>query len=190
MNKKMTTIFTGLAMLFTLAVATSIHAASLVDGKDGNSNTRYAASVSGTVSDVTGTTIKLLNGSVVVDASAARFVGEDSRVALTIAAVKVGTVIEVAGNPGVGNILASVIKVHGPKADGELQGTITAADTANSTITVNGATITLNAATIYKGSRGMVLSAANLTPGAVVSVEVVLVMGKLVATEVSLGRHD
>ncbi|NOT59689.1 MAG: hypothetical protein HOP19_05625 [Acidobacteria bacterium] len=190
MNKKMTTIFASLAMMIALAFTTSTFAAPLGDNKGdskGDKNkSSYAAEVSGAVSDVTGTTIKLLNGAVVIDASAARIVSEDSRTTLTIAAITVGTVIEVYGNPGVGNILASVIEVHGPKSDGEMKGTITAADTANSTITVNGAVITLNAATVYKGRNGMVLTAANLTAGTVVEVEVVFVMGKLVATKVSL----
>lgn len=155
---------------------------------DGNHGVRYASSVSGTVSDVTGTTIKLLNGLVTVDASTAVISAEENRTALTIAAITVGTVIDVSGNPGVGNIIAARIRVHGPKSDGKLSGTITAASAG--TITVNGAVITLNAATIYEPYRRMIISAANFTVGTAVSVEVLLVQGNLVATEASLGGDD
>ena len=82
-------------------------------------------------------------------------------------------------------MLTARIRVHGPKSDGKLSGTITAASAG--TITVNGAVITLNAATIYEPYHRMVISAANFTAGMVVSVEVVLVQGQLIATEASLG---
>ena len=137
---------------------------------------------------MTGTTIKILNGAVTINASAAIIRGEENSAALTLAAIKVGTVIEVSGTPSAGVIVAAVIKVHGPKSDGELSGTITA--NSNNTITVNGATITLNAATVFKPYRWMNLSPANLTVGTVVSVEVVVVQGNLVATKVELGGHD
>ncbi len=186
MSRKL--IFQFTMMLAMIAfTALPIFAITLVDDK-GKDQGRYSASVSGTVSDVTGTTIKILNGAVTVDASAAIIRGEESSLALTLAAIKVGSVVEVSGTPSLGKIVAAVIKVHGPKSDGELSGTITAA--ANNTITVNGATITLNATTVYKRYHGMILSAANLTVGTVVSVEVVLVQGNLVASEVSLGGHD
>ena len=162
-------------------------ATAVVDDK-GNDKGRYAASVEGTVSNVSGSIIKILNGQVTIDATSAIISGEEKGAALTLAAITIGSVIEVSGNPGVGTIIAARIKVHGPKSDGGLSGIITSAN--NNTITVLGSTISLNAATVYKRYRGMTISSANLLVGTVVSVEVVLFQGNLVATKVSIGYDD
>ncbi len=147
-------------------------------------------SVSGTVSDVAGSTIKILNGLVTVDASTAAIVSEHNNRLLTLADIKVGTMIEVSGNAGVGKILATRIQVRGPKSDGQLQGAIESVDTTNKTITVLGNVISLDASTVYEGDNGVALNAASLTVGKVVEVEVAVFQNKLIATRVSLDGGD
>lgn len=147
---------------------------------------RNGPSVSGTVSDVAGSTIKILNGLVTVDASTAAIVGEHNNRLLTLADIKVGTMIEVSGNAGVGKILATRIQVRGPKSDGQLQGAIESVDATNKTITVLGNVISLDASTVYEGDNGVALNAASLTVGKVVDVEVAVFQNKLIATRVSL----
>lgn len=147
---------------------------------------RNGPSVSGTVSDVAGSTIKILNGLVTVDASTAAIVGEHNNRLLTLADIKVGTMIEVSGNAGVGKILATRIQVRGPKSDGQLQGAIESVDATNKTITVLGNVISLDATTIYEGDNGVALNAASLTVGKVVDVEVAVFQNKLIATRVLL----
>jgi hypothetical protein len=147
-------------------------------------------SVSGTVSDIAGSTIKILNGLVTVDASAAAIVSEHDNRPLTLADIKVGTVIEVSGNPGVGKILAARIQVRGPKSDGQLQGAIESVDTTNKTITVLGNVIALDTTTVYEGDNGLALGPANLTVGKMVEVEVAVFQNKLIATRISLDGGD
>lgn len=151
---------------------------------------RNGPSVSGTVSDVAGSTIKILNGLVTVDASTAAIVSEHNNRLLTLADIKVGTMIEVSGNAGVGKILATRIQVRGPKSDGQLQGAIESVDATNKTITVLGNVISLDATTVYEGDNGVALNAASLTVGKVVEVEVAVFQNKLIATRVSLDGGD
>ena len=185
-------IFQGtilVALLALTALPLFATATAVVDDK-GNDKGHYAASVEGTVSNVSGSIIKILNGQVTIDATSAIISGEEKGAALTLAAITIGSVIEVSGNPGVGTIIAARIKVHGPKSDGGLSGIITSVNTANNTITVPGSTISLNTATVYKRYHGMTISSANLLVGTVVSVEVALFQGNLVATKVSIGYDD
>jgi len=147
---------------------------------------RSGPSVSGTVSDIAGSTIKILNGLVTVDASAAAITSEHNNRTLTLADIKVGTVIEVSGNASAGKIAATMIEVKGPKSDGQIQGAIESVDAANKTITVLGNVIALDTTTVYEGDNGRALTPADLAVGKVVDVEVAVFQNKLVATRVSL----
>lgn len=142
--------------------------------------------VSGTVSDIAGSTIKILNGLVTVDASAAAITSENNNRMLTLADIRVGTVIEVSGASGAGKITATRIQVRGPKSDGQLQGAIESVDAVNKTITVLGNVISLDTTTVYEGDNDRAISPADLTVGKVVDVEVAVFQNKLVATRISL----
>ena len=96
------------AMLALTALPLFAEATALLDDK-GNDNGRYAASVEGTVSNVSGSISKILNGQVTIDATSAIISGEEKGAALTFTAITVGSVIEVSGNPGVGTIIAARI---------------------------------------------------------------------------------
>ncbi len=188
---------TVLMAVILLAAATMVVWAGDKDGdrgrrggnrSGGGASAANFASISGVISDVNGTMIKILNGQVTIDATNATIVGDDKRGMLTAAMLTVGRVIEVYGTPGMapGTITASVVQVKGLKADGRLRGAITAVDPANNTITVLGTPITINAATYFEGRRGMKISQADLAVGTVVEVSVVVMQNMLVALEVEV----
>ncbi|MDX2030633.1 MAG: DUF5666 domain-containing protein [Blastocatellia bacterium] len=182
---------TALMAMILLAVAPSFAGAGDKDGeRRGRSDNRggNVASVSGVISDVNGTTIKILNGQVTIDATNATIVGEEKRGMLTAAMLTVGRVIEVYGTPGMapGTITARIIQVYGLKADGRIRGAITAVDAANNTITVLGTTITINAATVFEGRRGLKPGPADLVVGAAVEVSVAVLQNTLVALEIEI----
>lgn len=143
-------------------------------------------SVRGTVSDVTGSTLKLLGGLVAVDATGAQVVSERDNRPMPLADIKVGSLVQVAGvlKPD-GAILASTIQVHGPKSDGELKGTVDGVEPQTRTFLLFGSHVTWTAATVFESG-----SAADLTIGKAVDVEVSVFQGALVATRVSFDGGD
>ncbi|MGE0129230.1 MAG: DUF5666 domain-containing protein [Blastocatellales bacterium] len=180
-RKTVTQVATLLAVIALAAMPMIARAFNSDDERE-----RNGPSVSGTVSDVAGSTIKILNGLVTVDASAAAIVSEHNNRSLTLADIKVGVVIEVSGNASAGKIAAAVIEVRGPKSDGQIQGAIESVDAANKTITVLGNVIALDTTTVYEGDNNRTISSADLTVGKMVDVEVAVFQNKLVATRVSL----
>lgn len=180
-RKTVTRVTTLLAVIALTAMPLFARAFTSDDERE-----RNGPSVSGTVSDIAGSTIKILNGLVTVDASAAAITGEHNNRTLTLADIKVGTVIEVSGTASAGKITATRIQVRGPKSDGQLQGAIESVDAVNKTITVLGNVISLDTTTVYEGDNDRTLSPADLTVGKVVDVEVAVFQNKLVATRVSL----
>jgi len=144
--------------------------------------------VQGVVSDISGATIKLLNGLVTVQAGGATMVSEQNQRPMTWSDIKIGTVITALGNPvGGGAFVANVIEVHGPKSDGQVQGKIDSVDQANKQFSVSGITIALDPSTVFEGNNGLSLGPNDLAAGKMVDVEVAVFQNKLVATRISLG---
>lgn len=143
-------------------------------------------SVSGVVSDVSGSTFKLLGGLVTVDANGAIVVSERDNRPLVLADVKIGSLVEVSGIPkSDGTIVASTIRVHGPKSDGELKGNVEGVNLQARSFSVFGSRVTWTAATIFESG-----AATDLTVGKAVDVEVSVFQGALVATRVSFDGGD
>lgn len=144
--------------------------------------------VQGVVSDISGATIKLLNGLVIVQAGGAAVVSEQNQRPMMWSDIKIGTVITALGNPvGGGAFVANVIEVHGPKSDGQVQGKIDSVDQANKQFSVSGITIALDPTTVFEGNNGLSLGPNDLAAGKMVDVEVAVFQNQLIATRISLG---
>ncbi len=85
---------------------------------------------------------------------------------------------------------ATAIQVHGPKHDGTIQGPIGAVDAAGGHFSVLGLSVAVTPTTVFAGNNGVATSAANLTVGKVVDVEVAVFQGSLIATRISFDGGD
>lgn len=146
--------------------------------------------VQGVVSDISGTTIKLLNGLVTVQAGTAAVVSEQNQTPMNLSNIKIGTVITVLGNQGVGVFVANVIQVHGPKFDGKVQGMIDSVDLTKNQFSVLGISIALDPSTVFEGNNGLPFGPIDLAAGKIVDVEVAVFQNNLVATRISLDGGD
>lgn len=146
--------------------------------------------VKGVVSDVSGSTVKLLSGLIAVDTTGATIVAESDDAPLTAADVKVGSLIEADGSM-VGQLFhATMIRVHGPRSDGAVSGPIDSVDAAGHSFSVLGLTVAFNQATAFGRDNGAASGPADLAAGKVVEVEVAVFQGKLVATRISFSGGD
>ena len=171
-------------LFLTFALATALALPLLGQEQD-----QSGPSVEGTVSDISGSVLKLLNGLVTVDATAAAVVSEHDNTPLTLADITVGTVVQVVGAAGPGGqIQATLIQVHGPKFDGQIQGPIDSVDLVNGRFSILGQTISIVASTLFEGDNGAPFGASDLTPGMAVDVEVAVFQGSLIATRISLSQ--
>ena len=182
---KKSATYTGIA---AAGLALALLAAPALAGE--NSNDGNGPSVQGAVSDVAGTTIKLLSGLVTVDASGAAIVAENDNVPLALTDLKVGSVVQVEGTMAGQVLHATVIQVHGPKHDGTIQGPIGAVDAAGGHFSVLGLSIAVTTTTVFAGNNGVATSAADLTVGKAVAVEVTVFQGSLIATRISFDGGD
>ncbi len=170
------------ALLLALVAAPVVAAEQSHDGT--------GPSVQGVVSDVAGTTIKLLSGLVTVDASAATIVADSDNAPLAIGDLKVGSIVEVEGTM-TGQVLhASLIQFHGPRHDGMIHGPIDAVDTKDARFSVLGLQIGVTPATVFAGNNGAATGFADLAAGKVVDVEVAVFQGSLIATRISFDGGD
>ena len=112
------------------------------------------ASVTGVVSAVSGTSISILDGLVVLDASEARFFGHGR--GLTIADVKAGDLIQ--ASIDVENSTSTVLKALTVSIQeqhfGSIAGPVSAIDIPSQTFQVLGQTIAVTAETRFVGTRG------------------------------------
>lgn len=170
------------ALLIALVAAPAVAAE---QSRDGNN-----PSVQGVVSDVAGTTIKLLSGLVTVDASAATIVVDNDNTPLAVGDLKVGSVVDVEGAM-TGQVLhATLIQFHGPRHDGMIQGAIDAVDTPGGRFSVLGLQIAVTPTTIFARNNGVAAGFAELAAGKVVDVEVAVFQGRLIATRISFDGGD
>lgn len=168
-----------------LAITTVAPAIAGDDSNDGN-----VPAVHGVVSDVSGTTVKLLAGLVSVDASAATIVAEQNNTLLTLADVKVGVEVQVEGTT-VGQLIhATLIQVRGPKHDGTIVGPIGSVTATGDHFSLLGLDIAVTPTTVFAGDNGVPGSPADLVVGKVVDVEVAVFQGNLVATRIAFDGGD
>lgn len=142
-------------------------------------------SIRGAVSDVSGSTIKMLGGTIVVDATGAAIVSQNNDAPLTLADVQKGRVISVEGSGSGGSFHALRITVEGPQHDGSLSGPLDSV--SGSQLSILGVSVTLTPNTIIENNGNPNGSPASLTPGAPADVEVAVVGNALVATRISIG---
>lgn len=154
---------------------------------EGGGESDGGPSIQGVVSNVSGTTVTILGGAIVIDASGAAIVSENNDAPLTLADVQKGRVISVEGSGAGASFHAARITVEGPRSDGSLSGPLDSVDTAGNRISILGVSVTLTPDTIIENNGLPNGSRAALTPGTPADVEVVVVGNSLVATRVQVG---
>jgi len=146
-----------------------------------------AATVSGTVSSVSGHTISLANGLVTIDATNAKIYGDHGAQA-TVSQIVPGSIVlaVVSTNTVAANapLPASTIAILTP-AQITLTGTVSAIDVAHQTLTVLGRTIAVNSSTRFTAPlHGQTATLADVQPNELVSVEANASGATLLATNV------
>lgn len=152
------------------------------DKKDQDSDYKYGEKIEASVSGVTGTVIKVLGGTLSIDASSAALKTEEGTYT-SLGSLRVGDRISAKGTYSSGLLRATEIKVERSPYDAELDGFLTAISLDRSEIVVLGTTVRFNSATRFRRDDST-LSPSQLRVGQRIEVSIVKTQDYYLATEV------